>query len=92
MIKLTRLDGSDIYLNHLNIQWIETNPDTTITVINGARIIVKENLATVLQLIEERIKKENYLSSSDMSLSQDGTSQECISSHTSNAKQKYIMT
>jgi flagellar protein FlbD len=66
MIKLTRLDGSNIYLNKSNIQWIETLPDTTITILSGARIIVREKIDEILKLIDEKIKLDNeHFSSSE---------------------------
>lgn len=71
MIKLTRLDGTTIFLNHTNIQWVETTPDTTITVINGARIIVKETIAEVLSRIEKRVMDENKAFQSEVILQSD---------------------
>lgn len=62
MIKLTRLDGKEIFLNKNNIQWVESLPDTTITILSGARIIVREKMDEVLKIIDERIKQENQLS------------------------------
>jgi flagellar protein FlbD len=59
VIKLTKIDGHEIHINHCNIQWIETLPDTTVTILSGARIIVKESLNDVLRLIDERINYEN---------------------------------
>ena len=61
MIKLTRIDGTEIFLNHLNIQWIECIPDTTITVMNGARIIVKEKIEEVLDLIRTQLRIEQQM-------------------------------
>jgi len=61
MIQLTRLDGKAIFLNTTNIQWIETLPDTTITILSGARIIVREKIEDILNKIDERIKYENSL-------------------------------
>jgi flagellar protein FlbD len=61
MIQLTRLDGKAIFLNTANIQWIETLPDTTITILSGARIIVREKIEDILNKIDERIKYENSL-------------------------------
>ncbi len=55
MIKLTRIQGEEIYINEDNIQWIECNPDTTITFINGSRFIVKENIEEVLEIIKQNI-------------------------------------
>jgi len=59
VIKLTKIDGQEIHINQCNIQWIETLHDTTITILSGARIIVKESLNDVLRLIDERINYEN---------------------------------
>ncbi|NBO38493.1 flagellar protein FlbD [bacterium] len=42
MIQVTRLDGARVYINETNIQWIEKLPDTAITFLSGARIIVRE--------------------------------------------------
>jgi flagellar protein FlbD len=65
VIKLTRLDGKEIFLNKNNIQWIEALPDTTITIMSGARIIVREKINELLNIIDERIKFENQLCSLD---------------------------
>lgn len=52
MIKLTRLDGAPIYLNEQNIQWIEILPDTVITFLGGARVIVREKVDAVIACLE----------------------------------------
>lgn len=57
LAKVTRLDGKTVYLNTLNIQWVESLPDSTITLIGGARVIVKESLEEVLKIIEESVAK-----------------------------------
>ncbi|MFC2950103.1 flagellar FlbD family protein [Virgibacillus sediminis] len=41
MIKLTRLNGEEFMLNALMIEQIQAFPDTTITLINGKKIVVK---------------------------------------------------
>ncbi len=51
MIKLTRLDGAPLYINERNIQWIEILPDTAITFLAGSRIIIREKVEEVLELI-----------------------------------------
>ncbi len=58
MIKCTRLDGTHIYLNENNIQWIESLPDTTITFLSGARLIVREKIENVLKIIEDTLQRE----------------------------------
>jgi flagellar protein FlbD len=42
MIQVTRLDGALVYINETNIQWVEKLPDTAVTFLSGARILVKE--------------------------------------------------
>jgi uncharacterized protein YlzI (FlbEa/FlbD family) len=51
MIKVTRLDGSPLYINERNIQWIEVLPDTAITFIAGQRVIVREKVESLIELI-----------------------------------------
>jgi flagellar protein FlbD len=42
MIRLTRLNGSEVYVNALLIEKIEATPDTVITLTTGNRLIVRE--------------------------------------------------
>ncbi len=48
MITVTRLNGKPIVVNAELIRSIEANPDTTITLINGDHIIVKEAMPDVV--------------------------------------------
>ncbi|MEQ9095499.1 flagellar protein [Leptolyngbya valderiana BDU 20041] len=48
MIALTRLNGKAFVLNAELIRTIEENPDTTITLVNGDHIVVKEPMAEVV--------------------------------------------
>ncbi len=48
MITVTRLNGKPIVVNAELIRSIEANPDTTITLINGDHIIVKEPMNGVV--------------------------------------------
>ncbi len=43
MIKLTKINGTECFLNHALIETIEESPDTCITMTNGNRYLVKEN-------------------------------------------------
>lgn len=43
MIKLTRLDQSQIYLNAEFIQSVESTPDTHVVLINGHSYVVRES-------------------------------------------------
>lgn len=51
MIKLTRLNGVEYYLNPHQIEYMETNPDTSILMLSGKKLIVKEDLQTVIERI-----------------------------------------
>jgi flagellar protein FlbD len=44
MIELTRLDGRMFYLNPHQIEYIELNPDTTLTMLSGKRLVVQETI------------------------------------------------
>lgn len=48
MIVLTRLNGKGFVLNAELIRTIEENPDTTITLVSGDHIVVKEEMAEVV--------------------------------------------
>lgn len=49
MITVTRLNGKNLVVNAELIRSIEENPDTTITLINGDHIIVKEPMQQVVE-------------------------------------------
>ena len=51
MIKLTRLDRSEFYLNPDLIECIEETPDTVITLTNGNHFLVREGLGTITDRI-----------------------------------------
>lgn len=51
MIRLSRLNGDVIALNPDLIAWIELTPDTTISLLGGERIMVREPL----EIVEDRI-------------------------------------
>lgn len=48
MIKLTRLDGEPFILNAELIQYVESRPDTFITLVGGERVVVSESADEVL--------------------------------------------
>jgi flagellar protein FlbD len=70
MLKLTKLDGSEIYINPDLIETIEETPDTHITLMNGNRYLVLENARVVVDRIvvfkariihrAETGRKQNY--------------------------------
>ncbi len=57
MIKLNRLNGFEIVINPELIEWIEANPDTTITLATGTKIIVKNSMEVVIEKVMEYRKK-----------------------------------
>ena len=42
MIQVTRLNNTRLYLNYFQVESIEANPDTVITMMNGNRYVVRE--------------------------------------------------
>lgn len=48
MIKLTRLDGEPFILNAEMIRFVESRPDTFVTLTTGERIVVSENMDEVV--------------------------------------------
>jgi flagellar protein FlbD len=53
MIHLTRLNGHPFVVNCDLIKFVEATPDTTLTLVNGERLIVREACAQVVLLISE---------------------------------------
>lgn len=51
MIEVTRLNNTVYYLNPHQIEYIENNPDTTLVMLSGKRLVVTENYQTVLKRI-----------------------------------------
>ena len=52
MIEVTRLDGRTYYVNPHQIEYIESNPDTTMVMLSGKRLVVREPYAQILERIE----------------------------------------
>ncbi|MDR2718095.1 MAG: flagellar FlbD family protein [Treponema sp.] len=57
MIKLTRLDGVQYYVNPQQIECIEVNPDTTLVMLSGNHHIVREEVDDVLGRIEAYLRR-----------------------------------
>lgn len=49
MITVTRLNGKRLVVNAEQIRTVEENPDTTITLLNGDHILVRETLGQVVE-------------------------------------------
>lgn len=57
MIKVTRLNGVEYWLNPHLIETLESTPDTTITLVTGKKLVVKEAPQEILrEIIEYRQK------------------------------------
>jgi flagellar protein FlbD len=50
LITVTRLNGKQFVINAEIIRTVESNPDTTIILMNGDHIIVKEDMQRVVEL------------------------------------------
>jgi flagellar protein FlbD len=50
MIELTRLNGGPLVVNSDLIQYAESTPDTTLTLINGEKTVVRESLSEFIDL------------------------------------------
>ena len=51
MIQVTKLNGQQFYLNPHQIESIELTPDTTITMLSGKRLVVKNRYEVILREI-----------------------------------------
>lgn len=57
MIEITRLNGEKFILNALFIEQIQAYPDTTITLYNSKKLVVKEPIDQITKLTEEFYQK-----------------------------------
>jgi flagellar protein FlbD len=62
VIKVTRLNEDEYWLNPHMIETIESTPDTTITLITGKKLVVKEAPDRVIRLIVDYRQKLGVLS------------------------------
>ncbi|MDR0403969.1 MAG: flagellar FlbD family protein [Treponema sp.] len=53
MIKVTRLNGKEYYINPHQIESIEVHPDTTLLMLSGKYVVVKEGADDVIERIVE---------------------------------------
>lgn len=51
MVEVTRLDGKTYYINPHQIEYVECNPDTTVVMLSGKHLVVKEEYDTLLDRI-----------------------------------------
>ena len=50
MIELTRLNSNSLVVNSDLIQFVESAPDTTLTLVNGEKVVVRESASEVINL------------------------------------------
>ncbi|WP_339227715.1 flagellar FlbD family protein [Oceanobacillus sp. FSL K6-2867] len=53
MITLKRLNDDEFVLNAILIEQVQSLPDTTISLINGKKIVVKDNASDVIQMVTD---------------------------------------
>ena len=53
MIKVTRLNGKEYYLNPHQIESIEIHPDTTLLMLSGKYVVIREGVDDVIDRIVE---------------------------------------
>ena len=51
MIEVSRLDGRTYYVNPHQIEYIEANPDTTLVMLSGKRLVVREPYEQIYERI-----------------------------------------
>jgi len=53
MIKVTRLNGAEYFINPHQIESIEVHPDTTLLMLSGKTVVVKEGVSVLIDRIIE---------------------------------------
>ncbi|MDT2045798.1 hypothetical protein CHN50_16120 [Priestia aryabhattai] len=61
MVTLTRLNGKQFTLNAIYIEQVESFPDTTITLTNNKKLVVKESVAEVNEKVCAYYQSVNVL-------------------------------
>ncbi len=53
MIEVTRLNKKTFYVNPHHIEYIECNPDTTLIMLSGKRLVIRDDYQSVFDRIVE---------------------------------------
>jgi len=53
MVKLTKINGQEFFVNSDLMEFIESTPDTIISLTTGKKVIVKETAEVVIEMIIE---------------------------------------
>jgi len=51
MIKLTRLNGAEIVVNADQIKYVESTPDTIVTLMNNEKVLVSNSVDDVIEKV-----------------------------------------
>lgn len=57
MIEVSKLDGKVFYVNPHHIEYIECNPDTTLIMLSGKRLVVRDDYQSVFSRIVDYRKQ-----------------------------------
>ena len=60
MIKVTRLNGKEYFINPHQIESIEIHPDTTLLMLSGKHVVVLEKVEEVIERIIEYRRRIGY--------------------------------
>ena len=60
MIKVTRLNGDEYYINPHQVESMEIRPDTTLLMLSGKHLVVLEKIEEVIERIIEYRKRIGY--------------------------------
>ena len=53
MINVTRLNGTEYYINPHQIESIEVRPDTTLLMLSGKHVVIREKVPVIVDRIVE---------------------------------------
>lgn len=51
VIKLKRLNGTEVVINAEQIELVEATPDTVVTLLNGHKMVVKDSIDDVIDKV-----------------------------------------
>jgi len=60
MIKVTRLNGDEYYINPHQIESMEIHPDTTLLMLSGKHVVLREKVDEVISRIVDYRKQIGY--------------------------------
>jgi len=61
VIKVTRLNGSEFWINPHQIEFMEETPDTVIKMFSEKKVVVQEKIAELIERIVEYRKNLGYI-------------------------------